>query len=226
MLLIGTFLMFSCGPSVVPKSSTIPTAPTKTESVKPSLDKVKDGISESITENSKVAEKIKNQQSTIAEQKGLINDALEEARKIEEKLKTNQVVSEAEIQSLKTKIEQIKKENDKLLETNGALSENVRYLMDVLNATRKDSATASSKLEQSESELAILRDQNKTISDTLASRNKDVETMQKQVIKSETAAAKAKVYRNWIWGLVGGFLLWTIAKNILMIYFPLTRFRI
>lgn len=225
-LLVGTFVMFSCGPNVVSKSNTIPTAPAKTESVAPSLEKVKDGISKSITENSKVAEKLTNQKSTIADQKGIIDAALLEAKAIEEKLKAKQSISEAEILSLKTKIEQIKKENDKLLETNGALSENVRYLMDVLNSTRKESATTSDKLGKTENELAILRDQNSTIGKDLAERNKDVEVMQKQVIKSETAAAKAKVWRNAFWFLLGGFGLWTIAKNILMVYFPATRFRI
>ncbi len=225
-LLIGTFLMFSCGTDVVPASKSIPTAPVKTESVKPSLEKVKDGIGKAVTENSKVSEKLNNQKSTISNQKDVIENALKEAKAIEEKLKLKQSITEAEVTSLKLKIEQIKSENSKLLESNGALSENVRYLMHVLDSTRKDAGITSGKLDATESELTILRDQNKTIGNDLAARNKDVEAMQKQVLKSEKAAAKANVYKHWIWGIVGVFVVWTIAKNILMIYFPATRFRI
>jgi chromosome segregation ATPase len=225
-MIVGAFLVFSCSPTVVPKSTTIPTPPVQTESVKPSVEKVKDGVADSIKENSKVAEKLATQKGTIADQKNTIDDALLEAKKLEEKLKAKEAISEAEIASLSLKIEQIKKENAKLMETNGGLSENVRYLMDVLNLVRKDAATVSVKLDKSENELGILRNNNKTISDTLKARNDDVEKMQKQVLKSEKAAAKAKVWRNAFWCILGGFALWTIAKNVLMIYFPATRFRI
>jgi chromosome segregation ATPase len=190
-LLIGTFLMFSCGTDVVPASKSIPTAPVKTESVKPSLEKVKDGIGKAVTENSKVSEKLNNQKSTISNQKDVIEVALKEAKAIEEKLKLKQAITEAEIISLQNKIEQIKKENAKLLEANAGMSENVRYLMDVLNATRKDANITSGKLDATEGELAVLRDQNKTISNDLDARNKDVEVMQKQVLKSVASEAKA-----------------------------------
>lgn len=226
MIVLGSFLMFSCGPNVVPNADSIPTPPAKTESVKPSLEKVKDGVSNSILENSKVAEKVNNQNKSLVEQKNTIELALIEAKKLEEKLKTKQSINESELLSLKLKIEQIKKENAKLIETNQGMSENVRYLMDVLNSVRKDASVVTNKLNDAENELNVLRDQNKTISKNLESRNKDVEIMQKQVIKSEKAESAAKVWRNAFWILIGGFGLWTVVKNLIMIYYPTVKFRI
>lgn len=225
-LLMGSLLMFSCSTTVVPPSKNIPTPPVQTESVKPSLQKVEDGVNQSIIQTTKVDEKVKLQAQTINNQKTVIENALAEAKKLEAKLKAKETVSEAEIASLSQKIELIKKENEKLLENNGSLTETVRYLQKVLEATRQDSRITSNKLNQTEKELDILRDQNKTISSDLAARNIDVEKMQKQVLKSEKESAAAKVWRNACYFIGGIFILWTIVKNVLMMYFPNTRFRI
>ena len=70
-----------------------------------------------------------------------------------------------------------------------------------------------------ENEANELRTQNDFLGKNLATKNKENEKLVKE-------AATANVYKHAIWWAIGLFLLYTILKNVLMIYFPAIRFRV
>jgi hypothetical protein len=92
--------------------------------------------------------------------------------------------------------------------------------------TKEDASITYRKLLDKENEASELRSQNKFLANSLNIKNTEVESLKKSLEKEKIKSARATVYKNWVYGLVGGFLLWIVIKNILMIYFPMTKFRI
>lgn len=226
LALIASLLMISCATKTVSPTVSIPNAPAQTESVIPAVLKTEENIQKIVSSNEQLKDKTKDQESTILSQKVKITEAIAQAQRIEEKAKAKLLVTELEAIEMTTKIKSIEEENFTLTKQVGKLKENLDWQSEFLSITKQDAADARYKLIQSEQEMRVLRDNYKFAEDTVVERNASVQELQKQNIKLTKEASTAKVYKHWIWGIVGGLVLWTIIKNILMVYFPATKFRI
>ncbi len=219
-------LIASCAPTVVPPSPSIPTPVTETQSVKPTIANIQGGVDKVVEANSELKATTKEQSQVILSQKVKIAEAIAQSKRIEDKAKAKELISEIEALELTTNLQEVSKENEKLEIKNVEFGKSVARQGEELYILRMEARQAAQEIDAKENETSALRRDNDLIIKDLTARNKDVEKMQKQVIKSETAAAKANVYKHWIWGIVGGFVLWTIIKNVLMVYLPTTKFRI
>lgn len=96
-------------------------------------------------------------------------------------------------------------------------------MLDGANSTAKETMA---KLIMKESEAKELRAQAEFLAHNLDLKNKEVINISKQKEKLIKQKADAMVYKKMFWYAVAGFLIWIIIKNILMVYFPYTKFRI
>lgn len=219
-------IVSGCSTKTVPPSTGIPTPPIKVESVQPKLSKVQTNIDKSIVENAKASEALKNQTKQLLDQKSKIIDAIEISNRFKESAKGKLLISELDAMALNAKLLAIQGSNKELELQNLELSRKLDEAGKLLEETKTEAQKTMSALILKEYETNELSTQNKFLANNLTSRNNDVETLQKETAKLEKKAASASVYKNWIIGLATGFIAWTILKNILMIYFPATRFRI
>ncbi len=221
--------MIGCG---VHKDSNpiIPTLVGKTESVVPSINKVGVGVDTTIDNNTKIGIKIDDQSKIIKGQKLAIIDALAQADKLKVKIETDQKISLKEITNLIDKLNEEKTRN-MFLETNLAELKTLKNDQAVVLAQlRVDLSEAKVKVTLKESEADTLRDQATflagSLQSTILSKDKTIGQLEKDLSKAKQTAATNAVYKNWVIGLVCAFVLWTIIKNVMMAYSPLTKFRI
>lgn len=209
-------LMFLTGCPYPPRA--IPVDPSKIEDVSPKVVQVH-STTKKVGVNNKTSEgKLKDQDVDLAEQKKAIVDT---------RLKVEELVQKLPVDSpLKKDAENLVTSLKKLEETNTTLEKRNGELV-ILNKDQKK------LLEQLEEEINNLKDTAKLKDNEVAQlRNQSaqyankVAGLEKDLSKSKVSAAKAGVYRNWIFGIVGAFVLWTIVKNILMVYLPTTKFRL
>lgn len=160
-----------------------------------------------IVSNAKDKVTIDNQRTTIESQVKLI-DKIQESENDE----IFWMNFENDMILLERNNNEIAKDNETLKKSNNDSQQLIRGLNDAIA-----SATNAAILIQSE------RDQ---LRDNLNTQSENLSKLEKRLLKSEKIASSAKVYRNWIWCLAGGFIAWTIIRNLLMLYFPLTKFRI
>ena len=227
LFLVFVMLIVSgCSTKTVSPSTGIPAPPTKVESVQPKLSKVQSNIDKSIVENTKVSEALKNQTKQLLDQKSKIIDAIEISERFKGSAKGKQLISELDAMALNVKLLAIQGSNKELELQNLELSKKLAEAGKLLEETKADAQKTMGALISKEYETTELISQNKFLANNLTSRNEDVETLQKENTKLEKKAASASVYKNWIIGLATGFILWTILKNILLIYWPSARFRI
>ncbi|MBF0207901.1 MAG: hypothetical protein HQK53_13540 [Oligoflexia bacterium] len=223
-VLIPCFLLFGCARDIPPVA--IPVAPIKRESAAPHFIKVNSGIDSTIKSNTKIGEKIKEQKRELVAQKLTITETITEAEKLLSMLKDYKCVSDIEIINVVDGLHVIETRNLFLEKQNNEL-EALRYEQEeILKMTKEDATITYRKLLDKENEADALRDQNDYLGKNLKLKNEEAETLKQKVKDVEVKLAKANVYKYWVWGLVGGFLLWTIIKNVLMIYSPMTKFRI
>ena len=201
-------------------------AVTKSESVIPHFKKVENGIDKSIQSNTKIDSKIKEQKGSILNQKIMIEETISKVEKLVERVIAHETIKEIDAIDILNSVKIIHTRNLFLETQNTELSQILSEQEGILKMTKEDASITYRKLIDKEDEVTRLRDLNKLIATNLVSKDNDIKTLQNSLQKEKINSARAGVYRNWIYGLVGSFVAWLIIKNILMIYFPLTRFRI
>ena len=203
--LLGLF-MLSCSPKI----PVIPKAPIVSESALKDLKNTQTGIDDSLDDNKKIKEKLKTQEKTIYSQKMEIEEALLQAEKIKEKVKKLEQVTNEETYML---VEQLKKVHTRNLfletETKELTKTNENQLK-ILEETKKDAQKTLEKLIKAESELGELRIQNTYLSENLGKKNSEVLKLSKDL-------SNAKVYKNWIIGVVVFIIILIIAYIVLAI---------
>ena len=224
-LVIPLLLISGCAPKQTPPIA-IPIAPVVTESVVPSLQKVSSGIDRGLDTNHQIDTKIKQQQNTVLEQKIVIVETIAKVERLKEKAKAKQLIEEIELIDIINDLNKIQQRNLFLEKQNTELDTIRKDQEAILKMTKEDASITYKKLMDKENEAKELRSQNTFLAKNLENKNKEVESLKKNLQKEKVRAARASVYRNWIIGIVSAFVLWTIVKNVLMMYFPLTKFRI
>jgi hypothetical protein len=217
--------VFGCGPKEIPKAI-IPPPPKKTESVLPNIKKLDSDIVKIIDNGNKLGSKIEESKNIVSEQKISILEALAQAEKIKEKALANVAISELEALNLIKELKKVESRNLFLETQNNQLrilkdeqEQILKIIQNTLNATQQ-------QVIYKEEEASQLREQNKYLADSLSLKNNESDKFKKLLQKEKEISASAKVYKNWVIGLISGFILWTIIKNILMIYLPTTKFRL
>lgn len=224
-LLVPTLLVVGCGRITTPPKI-IPPSPPKTESVIPHVKKVGEGIDQTIKENIKLSEKLKEQKKIVFDQKVSITDALAQAEKMKEKAIAKEIITELEATDLVSKLKNVQDRNMFLETSNTELTTIKTDQEKILQDLKNKNLETAIKLTEQESENKTLRGQNDYYKQSLSEKNNEAETLKSDLAKEKVKSSRNAVYRNWIIGLVVGWLLWTVAKNVLMVYFPATRFRI
>jgi hypothetical protein len=224
-ILIPCFLIFGCARDVTPPVA-IPVAPPIRQSASPQFIKVSKGIDDTIKSNYKIEEKVKQQLQEILNQRINITETITNTEKLKNQLKDYSDISNEGPTNIIDGLRKIEARNLFLEKQNGELSSLQKEQAEILRMTKDDATITYRKLLDKEQEANDLRSQNSFLGKNLLIKNGEVQQLQKDLEKAKIDAAKAKVYKYWVWGLVGGFVLWTIIKNVLMIYMPTSRFRI
>lgn len=211
-VLVFSLFLIGCTSHTIPTNSSIPKAPIVVENILPSIDVAS-------KTNKKLETKINDQTKVIIEQKANIENAMKQAENIRKQLSEKIEVKEQDAVDLINNLKTVHTRNLFLETNNGEL---VKINTDLQNQL-EDAKTIAAKKDDEVSNLRQIDSQkNKIIDD----QNLELIKIAKERDSAVVKASKSTVYRNWVWGLIGGFLLWTILKNILMIYMPTTKFRI
>lgn len=223
-IILMSILGFGCGPKTTPPVA-IPVAPKATESVQPTFKKVQKGIEDTVKSNEKIDRKLRETTEAVNNQNLEIKEALSQAEKIKEKALANQLITELEATNLVVEIQKVQARN-MFLELSVKELEKIRLeQMEVLKGVKMDSHDTLIKLLAKEQETLDLRNHGQFLATNLQAKNKEVVDLQKHLEKEKVKAASAGVYKKWVIGLVVGFVLWTILKNVIMLYSPV-KFRI
>ncbi len=222
-ILIVAVVFSSCDTRLQP--AIIPPAPPKVESVVPTFNKVDKGIKDTLAENVKFGEKIKEQHKVVQEQKAGIEEAITQAEKIKEKAAANTQISEVEVINLIDKLHTVQSRNMFLENQNTDLTKIKDDQEKIIKDAELESSNALQKLFAKENEASSLRSQNIFLGDQLTTMNTEVAKLQTDLETEKVKSSNAGVYKHWVIGLISSFVLWTIIKNILMIYSPI-KFRI
>ena len=209
-ILLG--LLASCAPS--PSTALV----GKTPSSITIIDKIGTGIDTTIDNNNKFGEKLQDQKNTISEQKKTIADTLAQADLLKKKIADNQAITTVEINTLIDNFKKVEARNLFMENSNATLILDKDKQSVILVQLQKDLSTTKQQVSDKEHEADNLRSE----SDVILKENSN---LKKKLDAATIKAASASVYQHWIWGIVGGFILWTIAKNIIMAYSPV-KFRI
>ena len=205
-------LLVSCAPS----ASTVLVG--KTPSSITIIDKVGAGIDTTIDNNNKLGEKLQDQKNTISEQKKIISDTLTQADLLKKKIADNQAITTVEINTLIDNFKKVEARNLFMENSNATLILDKDKQSVILVQLQRDLSTTKQQVSDKEHEADNLRSE----SDVILKENSN---LKKKLDAATIKAASASVYQHWIWGIVVGFILWTIAKNIIMAYSPV-KFRI
>jgi len=204
----------------------IPTPPPKKESVVPQLNKIEGGIDSTVSENVKIENKIEEQRKELSIQHLEILEAIAKAEYLENILLSNSPTSKSESINFIDRLKKIEARNLFIEKQNSELKKIQQDQLEILKNTKNDVVIAHAKLIDKEQEASNLRDQNDFLAKNLSSNLLEAERLKKNLENERIKSAKSSVYRNWVIGLISGFILWVVIKNILMIYFPMTKFRI
>jgi hypothetical protein len=223
-LIIPLLLISGCAKTTPPVA--IPVAPPVRESVVPYLAKVSDGIDRSLESNIKIDSKIQEQRDTVLRQKITITETIAKVERLKDKVLAEEAIKEIEVIDIISDLKIIESRNLFLEKQNNELEDIRKEQEAILRMTKEDASITYRKLMDKENEASELRSQNTFLANNLTLKNKEVETLKQKLEKEKIKSARASVYRNWIFGLLGAFTLWIIIKNVLMVYFPMTKFRI
>jgi hypothetical protein len=224
-VLFPVFLLFGCARDITPPMA-IPVAPIKKESVVPHFNKISVGIDSTIKSNLKIENKIKDQHKELSIQQLAILEAIAQADKFKEILLSNKCISDIESVNFVNNLKSIETRNLFIEKQNIELEELRKEQSEILKMTKEDASITYRKLLDKEQEAISLREQNDYLGKNLIAKNNEVEQLRKDLEKEKIKSAKATVYKNWVIGLATSFILWLIIKNVLMMYFPMTKFRI
>lgn len=218
-MVLPCLLLVACPKTTPPVA--IPVPPQQTESVVPGVNEIDNGINDTVKTNYELENTIKSQTTSIDEQRSDLERAMVLADKVKSKMSSDYII----IDELIDILEDIDDSNILLKEQNGDLKDIQIIQSEILTRTKTMVVDVLDKLYKRDSEIDELRTQNEFLGNNLKSKNSESEDLKKKLSKEKIKSAKSSVYRNWIWGLVGGFVLWTIIKNLIMIYSPI-KFRI
>lgn len=222
-VVVCSVFLAGCGHQTPPP---IPKAIPVVESVVPRFVEVDRGIEKSLSENARLADKVKENQKIVQDQKLQIKEVLAKAEKIKLQSEASELISKIDAANL---VDQLKK----VAERNEFLEGNVNELLKLvtnqeltLKTTKTKSTETLEKLLAKESEANALRSMVEAQRINLEIQNDTIKDLTKDLDKKQVEAAKAGVYKNWVIGLVSAFIAWLVIKNILMIWFPQIKFRI
>lgn len=217
--------LVSCATDVTPSFTALP-QPPKIETVVPNVLKVDETVDKSIEKSKELEAQLKTNKQIILEQKIALEKASKDVEKIRDRILANEAITEIDALNLLDQLDKIGKRN-LFLETQNEILEKTREEQAVLlDDAKTELDTTLIRIIQKEEEAMALRTQNEYLRTVAEKKSTEVTDLQKQLTKSKEKAATAGVYRNWIIGLVSLFVLWTIIKNILMMYNPLASFRV
>lgn len=219
LLSLGIILLASCGNNITPETQ-IPPPPPKADSAEKNMNNVDNGISNTISSNVRLEEKIKTQNQVILEQKMSIKNAIAKAEKMQEQILANEAITQIQTLDLIKELENadarnlfLEKENDEL--------EKIRKEQELILKKLKDEFNfAQTKVIAKEKEADDLRNQNSFLAKNLQEKNIDVEKLQQELSKVKADAAKYKVYRNWVIGLAVALVLYIILTFVIKFYSP------
>lgn len=212
LLFLASISLIGCASHTVSTDVSIPKAPPVVEKVSPVISKISDS-------NRTLEIKIKEQSKTISDQNHDIADALKRAEDIKKQLEDQKQVKVEDANDLVANLKIVHTRNLFLETQNSSLEQTNKDQAVIIENGIKVAA-------EKDAEVSTLRQQSDQKDQIINKQKEDIKKLTQERDKAEKQAASAKVYRNWIWGLVGGFILWTIIKNILMVYLPSTKFRI
>lgn len=225
-MIIPFLFLFSCGPQLADSDANIPTPPPKIESSQPEIKDTDKNISDAKDVNTKISEKIQRSKEEFQKQKLNLEEAIAKAEKLKEKALSKKLITEIEMMDLISQLEKSKDRNLFLEEQNEDSEKFIETQRKSLQEADENIQKVSDKNIKLENNNETLRSQNKDLGERIINQDEKIRKANKDILKLEKEAASAKVYRNWIWGIAGAFVVYTIVKNILMYYFPNMRFRI
>jgi predicted RNase H-like nuclease (RuvC/YqgF family) len=225
LVIFTVFYIFGCAPKQTPPAI-IPPPPKQTESALPNVKKIIGDVDNTIQTNTKIGDRLDESKQAVLDQKVSIMEALSQAEKIKEKALAKQAITELEALNLINELKKVETRNLFLEKQNEQLSKLKNEQDKILNIIQKTLQETEDQIYSKEEEARLLREQNIYLSQHLQSKNQESENLKKLLQKEKEVSASAKVYKNWVIGLVSVFVAWVIIKNILMMYFPLTKFRI
>ena len=211
---------FLIGCSNTESTNTI-TPPPRATSVIPTFQKVDNGISQTKETNVELGEKIKHQKTIINNQQQQIEKALAQAEKIREQLKQKDT-TDVNVMDLIDSLNSIQTRNLFLEKENSELEKVKNRQQEYLEKLEANSKETLDKLIEREKETQQLR----TIVVALNKRVQQVDKIERELQNAKEEAAKANVYKHWVIGIVSVVVAWIVLKNVLMVYFPTTRFRL
>jgi len=217
---ISCLFLVSCA-GKIPVAIPIPEPPKSTESVKPNLQNTREDIDNSIKNADRIGNNADDQGEIIIEISGDIDKIIKEIEKLRVRAAENGDIYEYEIQRVKDGMLLLKVKNTKLSKANDKLKLEIENQKKNLESAKKNADESMKKLILKEDEVVQLRDLNQFLTDNLALKNHEVGELVKENKKIEKKLSTARVYRNWILGLVGALGLYFIAGFLLKIYKPL-----
>lgn len=210
-MIAGILALSSCAPKVYKSNVVTPPSPPKTESVTPDL-KVINATSKELRTI------VVEQDRMIESQKVDLEDAIAYADKIKLQLENNQPINQDDLENLKEKLEDAKARSDALKVENVALKLKINELENIVER-------ATEKSNKKDGEVDQLRSNEKVLKEQVATLEQEKNAIADERDKLTKKLASASVYKNWVIGLVIGYVAWLIIKNIIMIYFPASAIR-
>lgn len=197
----------------------IPPKPVVAESVAPTVRAISDT-------NERLRNTIEKQEDTIRLQQEEIDRALAIAESIRSKTESDLPVDKVDAANLVEELKKVRGTNLWLKEQNDSLTkenaEMAKLAHDAeLLAIQKDEESKAWESAYATQTQSIIQ-----LSETVDQKDKVIKARDKKIDSLIKKAASAQVYKNWVIGLVSAFAIWTITKNILMIYFPSFKGRI
>jgi hypothetical protein len=216
-------LFVGCKPTVPPNP---PPLPHKVESAVGDIQNVSKNVDGAILLADRMKDNVGETGSILSRQNLTIEDNVNNLEKLRQKVVASQKVQEAEVVHVKNGLLLVGENNKNIQVKNDGLQKQLAEQRSVLERTKGDVSKSYVKMIEKEREANELRTQAEFLHNLLKSKDTEKEKLKAELEKEKVKSAKASVYRNWIFGIVGAFVLWIVVKNVLMIYFPLTRFRI
>ena len=226
LLLASIFLMFGCNNNPDIPRAIIPPAPKQAQSALPSIKKVDNGVNESIVNNGRLGQNIEESKQTINDQNLSIIEALAQAEKMRDKALSKVIITELEVTNLISELKKVQTRNLFLERQNQELIKLKDGQDKILEIIKNTLGETEHLISDKEIEANELRTQNEFLVKNLSLKNDESEKLKFLLQKEKEKSATASVYKNWVVGLVVSFIAWLAIKNILMIYFPLAKFRI
>jgi hypothetical protein len=210
MMIATPLTVTSCSNQLKPPTPIVKVVnPTVQPDVRPALNAI-------VAVNDALQSTVNEQQNTINEQRTSIQQAIETYDELKAKL-----ADQKPLEVLTTKLS----EQLRVVQTRN-------MFMETQNVTLKKSLEEQEKLTDEAIEKALKKDEESrewqrvivTKDDLLARIVVERDSAIKQREHFQVEASKASVYKRWVIGLACGFIGWLIIKNILMVYFPASRF--